>query len=296
MKYGLLTFIALCLMMSKISFAQDADSLLLNSLVDEPTTYSSATFKSTRVINGQSVQNMKANQLDFRIEHRFGPLSGGAYQLWGLDQSNVFFGLDYGITDRIEVGVGRSTYEKTYNGFTKIIILQQSKGKKNMPVTMSAYIGTDIFTLQWPDPTQTNYFSSRVTYIYQLLVARKFNESFSFQISPTVIHENMVQYAIQSNDHFSVGLGGRYKLSKRVSFNAEYFYQIHTNLPGITYNPNSLSVGFDIETGGHVFQLMFTNSQNMFERGFINETTGTWQNKNISFGFNISRVFSFTKK
>jgi len=161
-----------------INKAQDADSLL-NSVMGETTTYTSATFKSTRIINGHSIERMKAKQLDVRIHHRFGELNGGSYNLWGLDQSNVFFGLEYGITDNIMVGIGRSTFQKTFNGFTKLSILRQSKGAHKMPISMSVYIGTDVYTIKWEDPSMKNYFTSRLSYIYQVLIARKFNERLS---------------------------------------------------------------------------------------------------------------------
>jgi hypothetical protein len=275
-------------------FAQDIDSLM-NSLGKEKTVYTTATFKSTRIINGQSIERMKANNLDFRIHHRFGQLNTGSNNLWGLDQSNVFFSLEYGITDWLMIGAGRTTYQKTFNTFAKFSVLRQSKGLKNMPVSLSAYIGMDDYTTKWDHPKRTNYYSSRLSYIYQILVARKFTESLSLQLSPTMIHSNLVQLATDNNDGFAMGLGGRFKLSKSFSVNAEYFYSIQPNITGVSKKPNSLSFGVDIETGGHVFQIMLTNSQPMIERGFIRETTGRWKNGDIHLGFNISRVFTFKK-
>lgn len=274
------------------SLSQDMDSLL-NSITSEGTTVTTATFKSTRIINGHSIERMQKKQLDVRIHHRFGMLNAGAYELYGLDQSNIFLGAEYGITDKIMIGIGRSTYQKTVDGFTKISLLRQSTGEKKIPVSLSVYLGCDANGLKWEDPTRTNYFSSRLSYIFQVLIAKKINERFSFQVSPTMIHKNMVQTVLDNNDSYALGLGGRIKLTKRISFNGEYFFAIHPNINGATYNPNSLSVGFDIETGGHVFQIILTNSQNMSERTFINETTGHWKHNDIRIGFNISRVFSF---
>ena len=275
--------------------AQDVDSLL-NSMTDEPIQYAEATFKATRIVNGHSVEQMKAGQLDFRIHHRFGELAGGAYEFWGLDQSSVMLSLELGLTDRLMIGATRSTYGKTATGFAKYKILRQSTGEKRMPISMNLFTEIEVNGLKWADTERTNYFSSRLSYVTQLLIARKFSESLSVQLSPTYIHRNLVPEAIDFNDIFAVGIGGRYKLNKRVSVNAEYFYTIHYMDIGKENNPNSLSFGVDIETGGHVFQLFLTNSMPMFERGFITETTGKWLDGGIHFGFNISRVFSLYRK
>jgi hypothetical protein len=277
--------------------AQDDLMKELDASTEPEINYTTATFKSTRIVNSQSIERMKANQLDFRISHRFGLLSDGAYELWGLDQSNVHFALEYGIKDWIMVGVGRGTYQKTFDGFTKISLLRQSSGAVNMPVSVSFFGSAALNSLKWSDPDRTNYFSSRLSYTYQVLVGRKFGPKFSAQFSPTVVHRNMVKTELDPNDTYAAGLGGRLKLTNRISINAEYFYVINplNNYPSLTtYNP--LSVGIDIETGGHVFQLMLTNSLAMVEKGFITETTGRWTKGDIHFGFNISRVFNLKKE
>lgn len=289
----IITVITILLASLSWAHAQDMDSLL-NSMTQEKTTYTTATFKATRIINGHSIERMKAGQLDVRIHHRFGYLNNGISDFFGIDQGTIFLGLDYGITDKLMVGIGRSSYQKTVNGFIKYGWLEQCSGEKNMPLSLTLLAGTDLYTTPWTDTSRKNYFSSRMSYIFQTLIARKFSESFSLQLSPTLIHKNLVVQSIDPNDIFSLGIGGRYKLSKRVSLNAEYFYTVRPDVPGQDKLPNSLSVGFDIETGGHVFQLFVTNSMLMYERGFITETTGKWQNGDIRFGFNISRVFSLT--
>jgi hypothetical protein len=270
---------------------QEVDSLL-DALTTPATEYASATFKATRIINGHSIEQMKARQLDFRIHHRFGELRGGSYNLWGIDQSTIFLGLEYGVNDWLMIGVGRSSYRKAYNGFGKFRLLRQSTGEENMPLAISAYAGIDAQTVNWANPARENYFSSRLSYVFQLYIARKFNEELSLQITPGVVHRNLVATALDENDLISVGFGGRYKLSNRISFNAEYFLVIIPGREGAEKPINSLSVGFDIETGGHVFQIMLTNSQPMTERGFIGETTGQWGDGGIHLGFNISRVFT----
>ena len=283
--------IVLCSIPAK---SQDLDALLDKELKPE-TTYATATFKSTRIVNGHSVERMKKDQLEFRVSHRFGQLNEGSYNLWGLDQGTIHLALEYGLTDWLEVGIGRSTYEKTFDGFGKVSLLRQSSGAKNMPIQLSYLLSTEVISLK-QTPEKYVDFASRMSFIQQILIARKLNESISVQLTPTYIHRNLVPTELDKNDLFACGIGGRYKLSKRVALNVEYFYVYRANgssLPITYYNP--LSVGIDIETGGHVFQIMLTNSQAMREGGFIGKTTGSWSDGGIHLGFNISRVFSFNK-
>lgn len=273
------------------SYPQDIDDLL-SEAVSENTEEVIETFKSTHIVSGHSIERMLEGQLDFRISHRFGELNTGGYNLWGLDQANIHFGLDYGITDWLMVGVGRGTYEKTYDGLLKFSVLRQSKGKKNIPVSVSILTTTSYNSLK-REGNGTLPQWDRFSYATQLLVARKFTERISFEINPTYVHRNLVETELDPNDVFSIGAGGRFKLTKRISFNVEYYYVFppqrdYRSLE--TYNP--LSIGFDIETGGHVFQLYLTNSLAMIEKGFITETTGSWLDGGVHFGFNISRVFA----
>lgn len=284
--------IVLLLTASSTLYSQDIDQLL-DEASGNQTEFATATFKSTRILNGHSIERMPAKQLDFRISHRFGQVNTGAYNLWGLDQANIHFSLEYGITDWVMVGIGRGTYEKTYDGFTKFSILRQSNGERTMPISLSYLTSFAINSLKWDQPN-TLYFWDRVSFVHQLLIARKFNERFSLEINPTFVHRNMVATEMDPNDIFSAGLGARFKLTKRISLNAEYYYVLppaKDYRSSKTYNP--LSVGVDIETGGHVFQIIVTNSLAMIEKGFITETTGSWTDAGIHIGFNISRVFSF---
>lgn len=270
---------------------------LLDASVEEPVNYASATFKSTRIMNGHSIERMPPGQLDFRISHRFGRVNSGPYEFFGLDQANIHFGLEYGIFNWLMVGVGRGTYEKTYDGFVKFSILRQSTGARNMPLSLSLFSSMAATSVKWPDPERENYFSSRLSYVHQLLIARKFSQRFSAQLTPSFIHRNMVATEVDPNDLWAVGAGGRIKLTSRISFNAEYYYlvrPVNDYMSQEIYNP--LSVGFDIETGGHVFQIILTNSVSMIEKGFIGETTGDWLKGDIHIGFNISRVFTLKKK
>jgi hypothetical protein len=266
---------------------------ILNKDAAPEINFTTATFKSTRVMNGHSIERMPAGQLDFRISHRFGTINSGAYEFFGLDQSNVHFGLEYGILDWLMVGIGRGTYEKTFDGFVKFTLLRQSSGARVMPVSVSFLSTMAATSVKWSDTSRTNYFSSRLSYVHQVLIARKINQSFSVQLAPTYVHRNMVFTELDPNDLFAIGAGGRMKLTKRISLNAEYYYMINPKTIMSTEIYNPLSIGVDIETGGHVFQLFFTNSLAMIEKGFIGETTGSWAKGDIHFGFNISRVFTF---
>lgn len=307
----LTTFLVFAFTISK-SIAQDVD--LFKVLEEEnkkdsknKTDYTSATFKTTRLINGHSVETIGKRILDVKISHRFNQLSNGIYNLFGLDNATMRMGLDYGITNRLMIGAGRSTFEKQYDGFVKYKLLRQAKGFRNMPVTITlvatAMLATDTAALRsrylsdYPEkPVDTIPFSAKMFYSYQVIIARKFSDNTSLQVMPTLVHYNMVRGANDPNDIVAIGVGGRQKVSKRVSVNAEYYYV----LPGqkLKVSPsnnqpthNSLAVGVDIETGGHVFQLHFTNSHGMTERTFITETTGDFFKGDIGFGFNISRVF-----
>lgn len=275
--------------------AQEEDDLLSLLGDTEPETeLVYATFKTSRIINLQSIENTAAGVLDFKIAHRFGVLNGGFYDLFGLDQASMRIGADYGLTRWLTIGVGRSSFEKSYDGFTKIKLLRQSTGKKKMPVSFSLFAGSAIKTVAFSEPERDNYFSSRVYYTYQGILARKFSEGFSLQLSPTVVHRNLVKTKAEKNDVYALGMGGRLKLSKRTSINAEYIYIAPNQVaPDIK---NSFSIGFDIETGGHVFQLHFTNSTSMIEKGFVSETVGNWLDGDVHFGFNVSRVFTLKKK
>jgi len=285
--FTILLMFVLCISLN----AQDIDDLLNETDVNK-TEYATATFKSTHIVSGHSIERMPEGQLDFRISHRFGEINSGAYELWGLDQANIHFGLDYGITDWLMIGVGRGTYEKTYDGLLKFTLWRQCKGEKNMPVTISYLATVAGNSLKW-EGTEPLPFWDRLSYVHQILVARKFNERFSLEINPTYVHRNMVATEVDPNDVWAVGLGARFKLTKRISVNAEYYYiipPVNDFRSTTTYHP--LSIGFDIETGGHVFQFHLSNSLAMIEKGFISETTGNWLDGGIHIGFNISRVFA----
>ncbi len=269
---------------------------LMNLLGDdkEITNYEYATFKTTRLVIGQSIENPAKGTLLFLIQHHFGKVNSGAYEFWGLDQAFIRLGFEYGINDWLAAGIGRSSEGKTFDGFLKAKILRQSTGKVNMPLTLSYFGSMALTSLKWAEPERENYFSSRLAYTHQLLIARKFSPAFSLQVTPTLVHKNLVETKEDKNDIFAAGIGGRLKLTNRMSLNAEYFYVLPDQVVS-TEIDNSLSLGLDIETGGHVFQLFCTNSNPLIESGFIPNTQGTWANGDIYIGFNISRAFTIVK-
>lgn len=248
-------------------------------------------FKTTRLINGHSIENVGKGVLDVRISHRFGSINEGAYSLWGLDGATMRMGIDYGLTNRLMVGFGRSEYQKTFDGFVKYKILRQSTGKINMPISVS-YAGSMHLRTEHLDDTQSAYYTDRLTFAHQLIIASKINDYLSLQFVPTMIHyNNNSQLSGSTNDYYSIGIGARQRVSKRVNLTYEYYARI-TKMDEYV---NSLSIGIDIETGGHVFQFNLSNSTGVNERAFINETIDSWNNGGIHFGFNIARVFTIKK-
>jgi len=278
------------------SFAQD--TTLLNMLNDSLSSEAkpmavTGTFKATQIINTPTVEAPAKGTLQFLIMHRFGKLSDGAYELFGLDNAEIRFGLDYGITDYLSAGVGRSSLEKTYDANFKLKLLRQTPGK--MPVSVSLYELMTYTTIDKNDDKPYLTPRYRTAYTSELLIARKFSRKLSLQLSPSLIHINMVPTPQDKNTLFAVGFGGRMKVTNRMSINAEYDY-----LPNNQVNSfkayNSLSFGLDIETGGHVFQLVFTNSRGMIGPYYLAKTTGSWKDGDIYFGFNISRSFNLKRK
>ncbi len=277
--------------------SEDSDDLmaLLDDGAEKKKRHTTATFKTTRLVNGHSIEMTGKGVLDFRVSHRFGQINDGISTFFGLDNANTRIGFDYGVTDWLTIGYGRSSYHKEYDGFLKVKLLRQTE-EKGMPVSL-VYVGAmSIQSLNkntLVDSGQTFHFSSRMYFVNQVLVARKINKSISVQLMPTHIHYNLVDIKAEPNDVVAIGAGGRVKVSNRVAVNVEYYYTI----PSLQLNGmrNSLGLGIDIETGGHVFQLMLSNAIAMTERAFIGQATNDWGNGGIHFGFNISRVFTIVR-
>jgi hypothetical protein len=275
--------------------AQQTDDLL--SLVEkdaEPKKeFVKSAFKSSRVINGHSMEFLSPGVMDFRILHRFGLVNQGYSNFFGLDVASMRMGFDFGITRNLMLGIGRSTYRKEVDGFVKYAPIQQSTGGGS-PVTVALVAGMTVNTAPWANPSVRNYFSSRLAYYYQAIVGRKFTEAFTLQVAPTLVHNNLVLLASQPNDVFALGIGGRLKVAKRIALTWDYHHLFNGIVAG--QNTHPLSLGMDIETGGHVFQLHISNAVGMNERAFVTETSGTWTNGDIRCGFNLSRVFQLGKR
>lgn len=248
-----------------------------------------ATFKGTRILNGHSIENRKDEELEFIISHRFGAINLGFDELFGLDQSNIRFALEYGLTDDLTVGLGRSSFEKTFDSFFKYSLVKQKKGANAFPFAISVFGSVAAKTQDEEFPILERTFSENLSYVGQILIARKFNSSFSMQLTPTYIHRNTVRVAEDPQSILALGFGSRIKLSKRVSFNTEYYWAFDESTS--INAKNSLAFGVDIETGGHVFQLILSNAITMIEKSFIAENTGDFFGGDIHFGFNISRTF-----
>jgi hypothetical protein len=271
------------------TFAQDSDMLKLLGPDSVKKEYVDAAFKSSRVIMSHSMEMLKPGVLDFRILHRFGKVNGGFYEFFGLDgPATVRLGLDYGLTNNLSFGIGRSAYKKELDGFIKFRPVQQSTGLNAFPFSV---VGVAGITYAADTLTKRSRTSDRFAYYWQAIIGRKFSEAFTLQLIPTLLHRNKVSQG-EDNDLYAGGIGSRIKLSKRISLNVDYYYVF--NQPAGIRNP--LSIGFDIETGGHVFQLHFTNALGINERAFLSETSDNWGDGDIQFGFNISRSFQLKKK
>jgi hypothetical protein len=283
----------LLILSGNLLFSQNDTSMLSMLDQEEETVYVGSTYKSTRIVNSHSLKSTPKGVLDFRIAHRFGFVNTGIYEMFGLDQATIRLGFDYGITDWLMVGVGRSSFDKTYDGFVRAKILRQSTGAKEMPISLQYLATTEVNTLKWENPDRDNLFSSRLAYTHQLIIGRKFSKSLTLQLMPTFVHRNLVENEDLSNDVLALGGGGRVKITNRVAITGEYYYVLPDQIQD--FYENSIAIGVDIETGGHVFQLHVTNSTPMVENGFITQTTGNPLDGDIHFGFNISRVFTIVK-
>ena len=257
--------------------------------------YVSATFKGTRIINFQSVEVPGKHVLEFLIQHRFGDINSGINNFYGLDNgATIRFGLGYSYNGWLEVGIGRTSYEKMVDSYLKYRLIRQTV-EKGMPVSITLFGGAYCTTQQDPNEAQNgfneyHYFWDRVSYVFEPIIARKFSDKFSLQISPTYIHYNLVDSITDKNDVLAIGFAGRYKFNKRMAITFEYGLRYKSYTEQTYYN--SMGIGWDIETGGHVFQMFVTNSIGIVEPQFIPQTNTSWQNGGIRIGFNISRAFN----
>jgi len=267
-----------------VSSLSAQDDLLGDDMPSEPLkTPVNFAFKTTRVVNLQSVETLGEGVFDFKIQHRFGALNTGASNAFGLDLATIRIGGEYGLTPKVTLGLGRSPVEKTVDGYAKIKWVQQMRGGGSpvsvLTVASAAYRNQNYTA----EPTTVE----RLAYVGQVIVGRKFSEKLSMQVVPSVVHYNWVNVAVP-NTQFALGVGMRRKLTMRSSLNLEWIPVLSDK--GMFYN--SFSIGMDVETGGHVFQMGFTNSIGLSENLFLTRNTTQWNNAGIRFGFNMSRVFT----
>lgn len=252
-------------------------------------------FRDTRIINLQSVESLSPGTLEFKISHRFGAITEGPRNLFGLDIATMRMSLEQGITENLMLGIGRSTTQKTYDGFVKWRIVNQKEN--GFPLTISCLTALSVNGTE-PDKSKQTYFSDKLAFINQLIFSSKINDQISLQISPTHIHKNLVPLVSDKNDSYALGFAGTYNFTQNFSFNAEYIARVKNLASNSTYTNyyNSFSCGVGIKTRGHFFELHLSNSMPMYERGFITETNDSWLKGNIHPGFNLVRDFKLYKK
>ena len=279
---------------STIAFAQSPEDLL-NMVAEKPKKeFTTATFKTTRLINFHTVEVLSKRSLDFRISHRFGDFNTGAYNAWGVDGgANIRLGLEYCHGSRLMFGIGRTSGKKIADGFLKYRLLKQTTKGGGMPISVTLFTSVYHTFMQNVVIDGINKYQTipdRLSYCHQIMIARKFNSRFSFQLTGAMVHVNLVDKISDKNDCFIVGAVTRFKFSKRQAITLEYGYRINKYSKDKYYD--SFGIGYDLETGGHVFQLHLTNSFGLTEDQYFMYTNTSWNNWGIRLGFNISRVFS----
>ena len=279
-------FTSTFLICTLIVFSQDELLSEIDTVIEEPT-YASAVFKGLKVINFESTKLVAKKGFNFIVSHRFGTVKNGFQNLFGLDEAVTHLNFVYGLSDNINISASRSSNQKIYEVASKFRLVNQQAGK--MPFTVVGYTSLLANTALDTDNLPKLEFKHRLSYVAQLLVSRKMNKNLSLILSPTFFHDNYLTDDFQENSQYGVGFGGRYKLGKRWSLNTEY--GVHLNRSKNSLYKNPFSVGVDLETGGHVFQLLFTNSQSMNTNGVFGTSTGDWGESDVYFGFNLARSF-----
>ncbi len=291
------SLVSLVLILNTICFGQDDLEKMLEQNKPAEKQLTVATFKSTRLINLPTIETLGKRSLDFRIAHRFGELNGGGYNFYGLDGgASIRLSLEYSYDGRLMFGLGRTSIQKMYDGFVKYRLLRQTTDN-SMPLSVTLVSTMNLTTIKDPNksaivPDKYEKLSSRLSYVHQLIIGRKFNESFSVQVSPTLIHYNMVDLQSDLNDIYAIGFAGRYKVTRSLAITGEYAYRLNKYSKNFNHYYNTAGIGFDLETGGHVFQIHFTNSVGINEAQLIPYTQTRWLNGGFRLGFNISRVFT----
>ncbi|MCR9155456.1 MAG: DUF5777 family beta-barrel protein [Bacteroidetes bacterium] len=293
--------VALALLPSLL-IAQDDLLSELEGDAGQETDYAFATWKGTKVVNLQTNELPGAGVLQYTILHRFGSFSEDfMYNFLGLNNAQVRLTLDYSPTEWLNLGLGHTGFQKTYDGFVKYRLLRQSKGAINMPVSVTGFSSAYYSALRYDEQDFERNLGRRMSYVHELIIARKFNQNFSAQVVPTVIHTNLSQTFEDANTQIAIGLAARYKITAMHAITVEWVPILNGNsyidpeaADGFSPYNNALSIGMDIETGGHVFQLFITNARGVAEPYAFTQTPGSWLEGDLHFGFNISRVFTMT--
>lgn len=293
-------FLVPILLIAAGAHAQDADSLLKTLDSVDKKEKIAATFKSTHVVLSHSTETEKKHDLDLRIRHHFGDIGGkfgSAHTLYGLDvASDLFIGLDYGVSDRFTVGVGRSKQEEMFNFSGKYKLLQQDLAK-TMPINLTLFAQMGWIAREPFNENEFSKYSDRFSWVFQSIISRKISSRLSLQVMPGLTLRKNASDTRDPEALVSVGFAGRMKLTKRFSFVADYTLvnglSRPTDLSQAYYNP--LGVGLEIETGGHIFSLNFMNSEYILENNFITNTKKSWTKGGVRFGFTISRNFTLFK-
>ncbi|WP_299112328.1 DUF5777 family beta-barrel protein [uncultured Winogradskyella sp.] len=280
-------FILVMFFVCLISRAQEDDLLSEIDTDSIGEQYATATFKGLKIVNFESTKLVAKKELTLIVSHRFGSIENGFDSFFGLDDAVTRINFVYGITDAINIGVSRSSFQKIYEASAKYRLVRQKEN--GFPFTIVAYNSILLNTALEEENLPKLEFSDRLGYTAQLLISKKVSSKLSLEMAPTFFHDNFVAYDEQHNSQYALGFGGRQKLGKRWSINLDYGW--HLNRAKDSPFKNPLSIGFDLETGGHVFQMHFSNAQAMNTNGFLGQATGDWSDGNIYFGFNLSRVF-----
>lgn len=250
------------------------------------------TFMAPKNINLYTVEPLARGELHYSIMHTFGEVDSGVRNLWGIDQgANVRFSFEYGFTNSLSFGFGRSSMDKNYDIYGRMRLLKQT-ADDSMPLSVTLVPALGINTSSFGFLDQDYTFSERLNFGLSLPIARKFSSDLSLQLSPMIVHFNRVGSELNIvdplvNTYYSVGVAGRYRFTPRTALTAQYVPPL-TDADNLDHN---ISVGIDIETGGHVFQMFFTTSRALNDQYLLAGSNGNFLDREFRFGFNINRLF-----
>lgn len=247
----------------------------------------SEVFWSPTLITQETTAQLEGGNLNSTIMHSFGIATRRPVQnFFGFDNvQNVRLGLDYGLTDCWSVGIGRSSLNNVVDLRTKAALLRQNQ-TNSKPINISLKGSMGMITQENRRPI-----SDDLSAFASALVSRKLSDRISLQVQPMYGYRSSVS-AGDPNDYFAVGLGSEVHLSRRFGVVAEYYPVLSERSDGTN---NAFSLGLNIETGGHVFQLFFTSTQWHLEEYVISTNSEQFWAGDFRFGFNVNRLFTLVK-